>query len=156
MCISVTGFYSPIIVVIMKASNVFKQTIQTYLEDRAKSDELFAASYAKPNKNIDECCDYIIGEAKKRGNTVAMTDKEVFGLAVHYYDEDNIKVNKVSGGYKVSAPASAPVPKVELTEEDKKKAREEAIKRLTEEQYASIKKKPNKRKEEDVQQMSLF
>ena len=44
---------------IMKASNVFKQTIQTYLEDRAKSDELFAASYAKPNKNIDECCNFI-------------------------------------------------------------------------------------------------
>ena len=97
-----------------------------------------------------------MGEAKKRGNAVAMTDDEVFGLAVHYYDEDNIKVNKVSGSYKVSAPASAPVPKVELTEEDKKKAREEAIRRLTEEQYASIKKKPNKRKEEDVQQMSLF
>nr|DAJ17290.1 MAG TPA: PcfK-like protein [Siphoviridae sp. ct8TV20] len=74
----------------------------------------------------------------------------------HYYDEDNIKVNKASGGYKVSAPISAPVPKVELTEEDKKKAREEAIKRLTEEQYASLKKKPNKKKHEDVQQMSLF
>lgn len=140
----------------MKATSDFKNAIQSYLEERAKQDELFAASYAKPGKSIENCCDYIIGEAKKRGNAVAMTDKEVFGLAVHYYDEDNIKVNKVSGGYKVSAPASAPVPKVELTEEDKKKAREGAIKRLTEEQYASIKKKPNKRKEEDVQQMSLF
>lgn len=138
----------------MEGNNSFKQTIQTYLETRAKSDELFAVSYAKSNKILDECCNYILGEAKKKGNAVAMTDKEVFGLAVHYYDEDNIKVNKVSGGYKVSA--SAPVPKVELTEEDKKKAREEAIKRLTEEQYASIKKKTNKRKEEDVQQMSLF
>lgn len=137
-------------------TNSFQDAIKSYLDERAKTDELFAKAYAKSNKSLKECCDYIMGEAKKRGNAVAMTDDEVFGLAVHYYDEDNIKVNKVSGSYKVSAPASAPVPKVELTEEDKKKAREEAIKRLTEEQYASIKKKPNKRKEEDVQQMSLF
>lgn len=137
-------------------TNSFQDAIKSYLDERVKTDELFAKAYAKSNKSLKECCDYIMGEAKKRGNAVAMTDDEVFGLAVHYYDEDNIKVNKVSGSYKVSAPASAPVPKVELTEEDKKKAREEAIKRLTEEQYASIKKKPNKRKEEDVQQMSLF
>lgn len=140
----------------MKTSPSFKEAIKSYLDKRAKEDELFAKSYTKPGKSLDECCDYIIGEAKKRGNAVAMTDEEVFGMAVHYYDEDNIKVNKVSGGYKASAPTSAPVPRVELTEEDKKKAREEAIKRLTEEQYASIKKKPHKRKEEDVQQMSLF
>lgn len=135
-------------------TNSFQDTIKSYLDERAKTDDLFAKVYAKPNKSFKECCDYIMGEAKKRGNAVAMTDEEVFGMAVHYYDEDNIKVNKVSGDYKVSAPA--PFPKVELTEEDKKKAREEAIRRLTEEQYASIKKKPNKRKEEDVQQMSLF
>jgi hypothetical protein len=137
-------------------TNSFQDAIKSYLDERVKTDELFAKAYAKSNKSLKECYDYIMGEAKKRGNAVAMTDEEVFSLAVHYYDEDNIKVNKVSGGYKVSAPTSAPVPKVELTEEDKKKAREEAIKRLTEEQYASIKKKPNKRKEEDVQQMSLF
>lgn len=135
-------------------TNSFQDAIKSYLDERIKTDELFAKAYVKSNKSLKECCDYIMGEAKKRGNAVAMTDDEVYGLAVHYYDEDNIKVNKVSGGCKVSAPA--PVPNVELTEEDKKKAREEAIRRLTEEQYASIKKKPNKRKEEDVQQMSLF
>ncbi len=72
-----------------------KQVIQSYLEERAKSDPLFVTSYTKPNKNIDECYDYIIGEAKKRGGSVVcMSDDEVFGLAVHYYDEDDIKVSK--------------------------------------------------------------
>lgn len=137
-------------------TNSFQDAIKSYLDERAKTDELFAKSYGKSGKSISQCCDYIMGEAKKRGNAVAMTDDEVFGLAVHYYDEDNIKVNKVSGSYKVSAPASTPAPKVELTEEDKKKAREEAIKRLADEQYASMKKKPTKRKGEDVKQMSLF
>ena len=137
-------------------TNSFQDAIKSYLDERAKTDELFAKAYTKPGKTLKECCDYIMGEAKKRGSAVAISDAEVFGMAVHYYDEENIKVNKVSGSCKVSAPASTPAPKVELTEEDKKKAREEAIRRLTEEQYASIKKKPTKRKEEDVQQMSLF
>lgn len=85
-----------------KENQSFKQVIQSYLEERAKRDSLFVASFAKPNKNIDECCNYIIGEARKRGgNAVCMSDDEVFGLAVHYYDEDDIKVNKQTS-YKVS------------------------------------------------------
>ena len=80
-----------------------KQVIQSYLEERAKRDPLFATSYAKPNKKIDECYDYIISQAKKRGGSVVcMSDDEVFGLAVHYYDEDDIKVSRQTN-YKVSA-----------------------------------------------------
>lgn len=80
-----------------------KQVIQSYLEERAKRDPLFATSYAKPNKKIDECYDYIISQAKKcGGSVVCMSDDEVFGLAVHYYDEDDIKVSK-QNNYKVSA-----------------------------------------------------
>ena len=138
----------------MEKLNSFQQAIKAYLDERNKTDELFSKAYSKPNKSLKECCDYIMGEAKKRGSTVCISDNEVFGMAVHYYDEDNIKINKVSGGCKVSAPTQTP--KIKLTEEDKKKAREEAIKRLTEEQYSSLKKKPSKRKEESVQQMSLF
>lgn len=33
---------------------------------------------------------------KRGGSVVCMSADEVFGLAVHYYDEDNIKVNKQS------------------------------------------------------------
>lgn len=132
----------------------FKNTIKSYLDERAKTDELFAASYAKENKNLDECCSYILGEAKKRGNAVAMADDEVFGMAVHYYDEDDIKINKLSTGCRSTIQSS----NVELTEEEKKAARESALKRLAEEQYVLLKKKPSKAKKEatEVQQMSLF
>lgn len=78
----------------MEKTKTPKQIIQSYLEERAKNDPLFASVYAKPNKNINECFDYILSEAKKRGNAVCMSDDEVFGLAVHYYDEDDIKVSK--------------------------------------------------------------
>ena len=33
------------------------------MEQRAKEDELFAVSYAKANKSIDECCNYILYES---------------------------------------------------------------------------------------------
>ena len=39
----------------MKTTDTFKATIKAYLDKRAESDELFAVSYAKENKNIDEC-----------------------------------------------------------------------------------------------------
>ena len=71
--------------------NEFEKAIQTYLEERAKADELFAKSYAKANKNIKECCNYIIQEVKKTGRQ-GFADEEIFSMAVHYYDEDNIKV----------------------------------------------------------------
>lgn len=138
-----------------KVNHSFKMAIQSYLEKRAKEDSLFAASYAKENKSIDECCDYITGEARKRGgNVVAISDDEVFGMAIHYYDEDNIKINKISTGCRTSVQSS----NVELTEEEKKAAREAAIKRLADEQYALLKKKPSKAKKEatEVQQMLLF
>lgn len=85
----------------MEKTKTPKQIIQSYLEERAKNDPLFANVYAKPNKNINECFDYILSEAKKRGNAVCMSDDEVFGLAVHYYDEDDIKVSKQTN-YKAS------------------------------------------------------
>lgn len=129
-----------------------KQTIQKYLDERAATDKLFALSYSKKNKNIDECCNYILGEAMKKGMAVFMSDDEVFGMAVHYYDEDNIKINKLPA----NCTASVGKP-VELTEEDKKKANEAAIKRLAEEQHALLRKKTIKKKvNNDVQQMTLF
>ena len=131
----------------------FKDTIQKYLDQRVAEDPLFAPKFENPKKNIDECCRYILGEARKRGNAVVMADTEVLGLAIHYYDEENIKVEKVSFGNSISSSTH----KVELTEEEKIAAREAAIKRLTEEQYQSLKKKPVKKREKvNVQQMNLF
>lgn len=99
-----------------------KKMIKAYLDNRAKTDELFAVAYAKPNKNIEECIAFVVGEAKKQGETVYVPDEVVFRWAVHYYDEDDIKINKLPANTGVSAKAS-----VKLTEEDKKKARDLAV-----------------------------
>lgn len=140
----------------MAKNDSFNRAIKAYLDKRAEQDPLFAPKYANSKKSIDECCSYILGEARKRGNAVAISDEEVFGMAVHYYDEEDIKVNKLPAGQKASVSSPAPKP-VELTEEEKKAAREAAIVRLAEEQYQSLKKKSVKKKsDDDIQQMSLF
>ena len=42
----------------MNGTDHFKRTIQAYLDSRAAEDKLFAASYHKPNKSIDECVEH--------------------------------------------------------------------------------------------------
>ena len=84
----------------------FKDIIKAELDRRAAEDPQFALKYndASRKKSIDECVKFIYGEIlnsyvkEHRGVQVAApTRDEVFGLAVHYYDEDNIKVRPLSG-----------------------------------------------------------
>lgn len=113
----------------MKTSNGFKESIKAYLDKRASEDELFAITYEKENKNLDECCNYVM-KCAKDGGCAGYSDDEVFGWAVHYYDEDDIKnIKPISGKVIINK-------SVELSEEDKaeamREAKEEAKKNLSE------------------------
>lgn len=93
------------------STTTFETTIKNYLDNRAREDSLFAETYKKANKSIKECCRYIISRARKLGGTaVAVDDATVYGWAVHYYDEDNIKVEASSGRVEVAAPAAVVKP----------------------------------------------
>ena len=95
----------------------FNEVIADYLKQRAAEDTLFAPKFTNPKKSIDECCRYILGEARKRGNEVVMTDNEVFGLAIHYYEEENIKVNaRLGNSVKSRVVSSKQVPEVQTVE----------------------------------------
>jgi PcfK-like protein len=132
----------------MKPSNAFKETIKAYLEKRASEDELFAVTYQKENKNLDECCNYVM-ECAQKGGAQGYTDNEVFGWAVHYYDEDDIKnIKPISGKVIVNH-------SVELTEEDKKEAKEKAMQMVIEEAKAEAKKEISEKmelSEEEIQE----
>lgn len=86
----------------------FEEAIEAYLKKLADTDELFAKTFAKKNKNLRGCCNYIMSEAQKAakgGRCVALSDAEVYNLAVHYYDEDDIKApDNVVGEVVVAAP----------------------------------------------------
>ena len=83
--------------------NLFQSTIKKYLDERAKNDELFAVTYAKENKSIEECCNYILKEVQK-SKREAFADEEIYGLAVHYYDEDSIKDVKATTNVRIVVP----------------------------------------------------
>lgn len=89
----------------------FEDTIKNYLDSRAKEDSLFAETYKKENKSIEECCKYIMQQAQKMYNKrvnggIAIDRKTVYGWAVHYYDEDDIKVDGVESRVEVAAPST--------------------------------------------------
>lgn len=75
--------------------NNFESTIKRYLDKRSEEDSLFAKAYAKAGKTIKECCNYIVGQARKmqQNGCAVIADDIVYGWAVHYYDEDNVEVD---------------------------------------------------------------
>ena len=91
-----------------------------YLEQRAAEDTLFAKNYRNPAKNIDDCVTYILNYVQRSGCN-GFTDGEIFGQAVHYYDENEIEVGKL-----IQCQVAVNHV-VELTAEEKAEARQNAI-----------------------------
>lgn len=117
----------------------FETTIQTYLENRAKTDSLFAETYKKENKSIEECCKYIMQQAQKMYNKrvnggIAIDRKTVYGWAVHYYDEDDIKLEGELERVEVAAPTTIqnPISKEKPVQKknERKKTKQERQKML--------------------------
>lgn len=135
----------------MKTTDYFKQTIQTYLENRAATDELFAVRYADPKKNIDDCTTYILNQVRASGCN-GFADEEIYSMALHYYDEPDIEVGK-SVNCRVVVNHT-----IELTEEEKAQARRDAMKRAESEAYAKLtQRKPAAKKQSDNnRQMNLL
>jgi len=96
----------------MEASNNhFNDAIFEHLSGIAGKDELFAKTFAKPNKNIADCCTYILNQVRKTGRQ-GFGDDEIFNMAIHYYDEDSIEVGKpLAAKVVVNRPLAAPVTK---------------------------------------------
>ena len=137
----------------MKGTEHFKDVIQNYLETRASYDELFAENFRKESKNIDECITYILTEVQRMG-CAGLSDEEVYSLAVHYYDEDNIEVGKSIDCQVVVNHT------IELTEEEKAEARQRAVEQYQREELSKIKSRNARPKKaettEIVSQPSLF
>lgn len=95
----------------MEDKDPFKAAIICHLQELATTDELFAKTLEKPNKNINDCATYILNEVKK-SDRQGFADDEIFGMAIHYYDEDTIVVgDKISARVVINQPLAAPVQK---------------------------------------------
>jgi hypothetical protein len=136
----------------MKSTDQFKTTIENKLNEMAAADDNLAANLQKEGKNIDDCVTYILNRVQKSGCN-GFTDDEIFGMAIHYYDEDDIKVgNPINTRVVVNH-------RVELTADDKKQAKEEARQQLINEEKERLKKRTQKKKDTQTAgnvQQSLF
>ena len=136
-----------------KATDYFKQTIQSYLQRRAQEDELFAPRYADPKKNIDDCITFILNYVKQSGCN-GFADDEIYSLALHYYDEDDIDVGRPLDCRVVVNHT------IVLTEEEQREAHEQALRKATDEAYAKIthksKSQPASNAANAANQQSLF
>ena len=136
----------------MKSTAHFKNTIKAYLDKRANEDNLFAITYAKANKNLDDCITYIFNTVQKSGCN-GFTDDEVYSMAVHYYDEDTVEVGKKFDCRVVVNHT------VELTAEEKQQARQEAMTKVQDEAYLRMKqplRKPQAKQTTVYNQLNLF
>jgi hypothetical protein len=123
----------------MKSTERFKTVIEKYVKDLAEKNPQFAKMYSKENKNIDDCITYILNTVQKSGCN-GFTQNEIYGMALHYYDEDTIKVGK---------PIDCQVivnQKVELTEEEIAEAKEKAIREIIAEEKQRLTKKTTENK----------
>ena len=137
----------------MKGTDSFKQTIHSYLEQRASEDTLFAEKYHAVNRSIDDIVTYILNQVMK-SECHGFDDDEIYSLAIHAAEEKDLEVGMpMECDVKVNHV-------VELTEEEKQEARRNAVHRLEQETYNRIsqRSKPKARTTPTatIQQPTLF
>ena len=99
---------------IFKTMTTLQEAVKKHLDKMAEQDFAFAERYKDEKKSIEECAKYIMAQARKQAKNgcAAIEDAVVYGWAVHYYQEENIKVD--------NAPkAKIVAPKVEKPKEVK-------------------------------------
>lgn len=104
---------------------LFEETIKKYLDEKAENDIRFAIKYMNKQKSIEECCRYICDEVRKT-NRRGFADAEIYGMAIHYYDETDLKApDSVNCEVVVNR-------EIQLTDEEKARIAQEARKKVEE------------------------
>ena len=116
----------------MKSTNHFQNTIKAYLDKRAEIDLLFSFRYSLPEKKLEDCITYILNQVQKSGCN-GFHDDEIFGMAVHFYDEDNIEIGKPMHNVQIAVNHI-----VVLTAEEKEQARQDAMQKAQDEAYRKM------------------
>ncbi len=115
----------------MKGTEQFIRTIAEYLNGRATTDPLFAPNLMKAHKNIEECVTYILKQVQQSGYN-GFEDDEIYSMAVHYYDEDDLEVgSRVACNVVVNHT-------IVLTDEEKAEARKQAIQQYQAEELRKL------------------
>ena len=128
-------------------SEAFIEAIKNHLRAYVKKDPLFLAKLKNPKKNIQDCMTFIMNQAMKNAKNGVMgyADSDVYKLARHYYDEENIEVGKP-----ITNAAIAVNQQITLSEEEVEKAKQEGRERVISEEMSRMRKKPAPKKDTNI------
>lgn len=102
-----------------------EEIILNYLKSNVT--DILAEKINAGKKTLQGCWNFIVGEARKKAvsNCACIEDREVFGWAVHYFQEDSIEECKSAPAAKTAitaekktAPKPEAKPKIQKAEED--------------------------------------
>jgi len=116
----------------------YKKVVGNFLIEEFKKDENLRMAYFTRKVTLDATWDFIVAQARKAAkgkNQCVMSDKEVFGLAVHFVLDGTIKETKSD--------------KVVLTKEVKESLEEQARQEYLAEQKAKLEEAEKKRLEKE-------
>ncbi|SEJ18135.1 Cas9 inhibitor AcrIIA9 family protein, partial [Sharpea azabuensis] len=121
----------------------------SYLGQLLKTREDIKVQLAKPNKDLGECMNYLMSCARKKvkGQCAVLSDDEALSMAIHYYDEDDIVVDRISGSVSAS-----PV-QDEEHEQGKNEDIEKIVSERVEKEVARIKEEVSRSNQEDVEKI---
>ena len=112
--------------------------IGNYLKKRAETDPSVKNNLNKENKSLKECWDYVLGEVAKtmyrngKFGCAAGDDEDLYALAIHYYDEDDIKIAPLPSTMKVEAKMDEDKKEEKAAEsEPKELPKKEKVKRIS-------------------------
>lgn len=95
----------------LEAKGDFQKAIKKHLEENALP--ALIEKINSGNKTLNDCQSYIYSEMRKRaqGGVAVATDQEIYGIAIHYFEEDSIKPSnvKINATVRVSEPKKEPV-----------------------------------------------
>ncbi|MBR5573565.1 MAG: PcfK-like protein [Paludibacteraceae bacterium] len=138
-----------------KQTERFEETIRQFLTRQGQKDPAFLKHCCEVKqrlgKNTTDCCTYIINQVKNTGRC-GFTDDEIFSLAMHYWDEENVEVG--------NRPQCQIVlnQEIKLSDEEIEECKKEARERLIKEQMNAMRTKntPQVTKKPEGDTMLLF
>lgn len=141
----------------MNSTEFFQKRIKEYLDGKAANDAAFAAKYANEKKSVEECCDFIIGEVQKT-KRIGFDDSEIYGVAVHYYDEEDCKPNGKHSCRIICdvAPVITEEEKAKLAEEAKEEYKQGIIKQMQEDERIRKEKQAKAAKEKREKEAAIY
>ena len=74
-------------------SPAFFDSMESFIRQKMDANDLFAKKVSNPKKNIEDCITYVINTIEK-SRYKGVCDNDVYALAVHYYEEDDVEVGK--------------------------------------------------------------